>query len=135
MAVTISEAARNAACNAIVDLIDGDTPPGNLILYLANGTTEVATLPLNNPAFGAASVGVATLDVDPAVTDADATGNETAATVAIFKTGTAGTEVLRCSVSTTAEGTGDIQLSNNVIAASETVTITELTVTVPATPA
>ena len=132
MAVTISEAARNAACNAIVDLIDGDTPPGNLILYLANGSTEVATLPLNNPAFGNSAVGVATLDVDPAVTDTSATGNAAAAEVAIFKTGTAGTEVLRCSVGI---GSGDIQLTNNVIAASETVTITSLTVTVPAAPA
>jgi hypothetical protein len=72
---------------------------------------------------------VATLDVSPAVTDASATGNASAATVAIFKTGTAATEILRCSVGV---GSGDIQLTNNVIAAGESVTITSLTVTVPA---
>ena len=130
MAVTLTTAARNAACNAIVDLIDAGAGAGNLILYLANGTTEVATLALNDPAFGSASTGVATLDVDPAVTDASATGSETAATVAIFKDSDA-TEVLRCSVSATGGG-GDIVLTNNVIAATETVTITALTVTVPA---
>jgi hypothetical protein len=128
MAVTLTNAARTAACDAIVDLIDAGTGAGNLILYLANGTTEVATLPLNDPAFGAASNGVATLDVDPAVTDTSATGNASAATVAIFKDSNS-TEVLRCSVGV---GSGDIQLTNNVIAAGETVTITSLTVTVPA---
>ena len=128
MAVTLTTDARNAACNAIVDWIDAGAGAGNLILYLANGTTEVATLALNDPAFGNAATGVATLDVDPAVTDASATGNATAATVAIFKDSD-GTEVLRCAVGTSGS---DINLSNNVIAATETVTITSLTVTVPA---
>lgn len=127
MAVTLEAIARTAACNAIVDLVDGDTPPGNLILYAANGSTEVATLPLNNPAFGAASTGVATLDVDPAVEDTSATGGTT--TVAKFKTGTAATTILSCTVGTSG---ADINLTNNVIAATETVQITSLTVTVPA---
>ena len=129
MGVTLEAIARTAACNAIVDLVDGDTPPGNLILYLANGTTEVATLPLNNPAFGAASTGVATLDVDPAVQDTSATGNAAAITVAKFKTGTAGATILSCTVGTSG---ADINLTNNVVAATETVQITSLTVTVPA---
>ena len=133
MAVTLTAAARNAACNAIVDLIDAGAAAGNLILYLANASTEVATLPLNDPAFGnsgAVNPGEAVMDVDPAVTDTSATGNAAAATIAMFKDSD-GTEVLRCSVSATGGG-GDIVLTNNVIAATDTVTISALTVTVPA---
>lgn len=129
MTVTLEAIARTAAADAIVDLIDGDATPGNLILYLADGTTEVATLPLNNPAFGAASNGVATLVVSPAVEDTSATGNASAATVAKFKTGTAGTAILSCSVGTSG---AYIILTNNVIEATETVRITSLTLTVPA---
>ena len=129
MAVTLTNAAKTAACDAIVDLVDAGAAAGNLILYLANASTEVATLPLNDPAFGGAVNGVATLDVDPAVTDTSATGNAAAATIAMFKDSD-GTEVLRCSVSATGGG-GDIVLTSNVIASGETVAITALTVTVP----
>ena len=119
MAVTLTTAARNAACNAIVYLVDAGAGAGNLILYLANGTTEVATLALNDPAFGnsgAVNPGEAVMGTSPAVTDASATGNAAAATIGIFKDSD-GTEVLRCSVSATGGG-GDIVLTNNVIAAT-----------------
>lgn len=126
MAVTLTTAARNAACNAIVDLVDAGAGAGTLVLYLANGSTEVATLTFSDPAFGNASTGVATASA--ITSDTSATGNVSAATVAKFLDSDA-TEVLSCSVGI---GTGDIQLSNNVIAAGETVAITALTVTVPA---
>lgn len=126
MAVTLTTAARNAACNAIVDLVDAGAGAGTLVLYLANGSTEVATLTFSDPAFGNASTGVATASA--ITSDTSATGNVSAATVAKFLD-SAATEVLSCSVGI---GTGDIQLSNNVIAAGETVAITALTVTVPA---
>lgn len=126
MAVTLTATARNAACNAIVDLVDAGAGAGTLVLYLANGSTEVATLTFSDPAFGNASTGVATASA--ITSDTSATGNVSAATVAKFLDSDA-TEVLSCSVGI---GTGDIQLSNNVIAAGETVAITALTVTVPA---
>ena len=126
MAVTLTTAARNAACNAIVDLIDAGAGAGTLELLLANATTEVATLTFSDPAFGNANTGVATASA--ITSDTSATGNAAAATVAKFKDSD-GTEVLRCSVGI---GSGDIQLSNNVIAVGETVAISALTVTVPA---
>ena len=129
MAVTLTTAARNAACNAIVDLVDAGAGAGTLVLYLANGSTEVATLTFSDPAFGNAATGVATASA--ITSDTNATGNASAATIAKFLDSDA-TEVLSCSVSTIAEGTGDIQLTNNVISNGETVAITALTVTVPA---
>jgi hypothetical protein len=96
MAVTLTTAARNAACNAIVDLVDAGAGDSTLVLYLANASTEVATLTFAATAFGNAATGVATAAA--IASDTSATGNAAAAEVAIFKTGTAGTEVLRCSV-------------------------------------
>ena len=126
MAVTLTTAARNAACNAIVDLIDAGAGAGTLELLLANASTEVATLTFSDPAFGNAATGVATASA--ITSDTSATGNAAAATIAKLKDSD-GTEVLRCSVGTSG---ADINLSNNVIATGETVAITALTVTVPA---
>ena len=126
MAVTLENATKSAACNAIVDLIDAGAGAGTLVMYLANGSTEVATLTFSDPAFGNASNGVATASA--ITSDTSATGNAAAATIAKFVDSNA-TVVLSCSIGI---GSGDIQLSNNVIASGETVAITALTVTVPA---
>ena len=130
MAVTLTTAARNAACNAIVDLVDAGAGDSTLVFYAADTTTEVATLTFAATAFGASGAVNPGEAVAAAITpDSSATGGTT--TVAKFLDGD-GTEVLRCSVTTTAVGTGDILLSNNVITAGETVDVTDLTVTVPA---
>jgi hypothetical protein len=129
MSVTLTTAARNAACNAIVDLVDAGAGAGTLVFYLANGSTEVATCTFSDPAFGNSGAVNPGEAVASAITsDTSATGNASAATVAKFLDSNA-TEVLSCSVGI---GSGDIQLTNNVIAAGETVAITALTVTVPA---
>ena len=128
MSVTLTTAARNAACNAIVDLVDAGAGDSTLVLYLANASTEVATLTFATTAFGNAATGVATAAA--IASDTSATGNAAAATIAKFLDGD-GTEVLRCSVTVTGGG-GDITLTNNVIATGETVEISDLTVTVPA---
>lgn len=124
MAVTLTATARSAACDAIVDLVDAGAGAGTLEFVAADTTTEVATCTFSDPAFGAASTGVATASA--ITSDTSATGGTT--TIAKFKDSN-GTEVLRCSVSTSG---ADINLSNNVITAGETVAITALTVTVPA---
>jgi len=77
----LSSAARSAMCDAFVDLIDvGSTnSAGQIIIQTVAGAADLATIALNNPACGAASSGVATLDVDPEIKDASATGGSVAA--------------------------------------------------------
>jgi len=81
MAITLSAAAStaaiNAACNAIVDLIDAGAGAGTIVLRTA-ADAEVARLTFSDPAFGAASAGTATAN---AITnDSDAAGSASAVT-------------------------------------------------------
>ena len=130
MAVTLETIARDASCNAVVDLCDAGGA-GTLEFKTAGGTSvkangQVCEMVLNSPAFGASSTGVATLDVDPAIEDTNADGGTT--TKAYFYNN-ADAPLLTCSVGTSGE---DINLTSVIIAAAETVTITSLTYTVPA---
>lgn len=72
LAAATDTAAINAACDAIVDLVDVGGA-GVIILEIANQTTEVATLTFAATAFGAAAAGVATANA--IVNDSSATGN------------------------------------------------------------
>lgn len=119
---TLSTAARNAACNAIVDLCDVSAP-GNLVIR-TSGDVEVATLPLSNPAFGSASTGVATASA--ITSDTSATGGTAAK--ATLEDGAAAT-VITLTVSTSG---ADLNLSSTTIGAGATVSVSSLTVTVPA---
>jgi hypothetical protein len=120
MAVTHETAARNGIADYIVDQLDG----GTLVLN-TGGDVEVATLTFGTPAFGAAAAAVATAN---AITDdSSATGGTT--TKAVLKT-SAAASVVNCSVSSTGGG-GDIELSSNVIGATDTVSISSLTYTAP----
>lgn len=125
MAITLTNAARSAACDGIVDLIDGGTTDasGDLVIMTA-GDVEVATCVMSNPAFGAASNGVATA---AAITDdTSATGG----TAALFKIQNRdNTEVFRGTVSTSG---ADLNLSSVSIGAGDTVQITSFTATMPA---
>lgn len=133
MTITHGTPARNAATDAVVDLIDAQTGAGKAVFRIAGSTvaapsTAVATITLNDPAFGASSGGTATLDVDPALSDTNAAGGTIAfltlqdasnnivihATVA--ETGTAGEYV-------------DMTSGGLVVTAGDTVSITSLTYT------
>lgn len=121
MAVTLEATARNAACNAVVDLLDGGT-----IEFQTSGSAEVATLTLGNPAFGASATGTATANA--IASDTSATGGTI--TKAVFKT--SGAAAL-FSVSVTATGGGgDIELSSLAIGAGDTVALSSYTHTQPA---
>lgn len=75
MALTISSTARSAACDAVVDLVDAGSGAGKLRIYdgtrpAGPGTavstqTLLAEVTLSDPAFGAASSGVAALSGTP----------------------------------------------------------------------
>lgn len=128
MTTTITTAARNAACNAIVDLLDAGTTDANGdLVIMAAADAEVATLALSNPAFGDSAVGVAT-----AATISDDT-NATGGTAIAFKLQDRdNTEVMRGGVSTSG---AELNLSSTTIGAGDTVSVSSLTVTVPATDA
>jgi hypothetical protein len=83
MAITLASAtetaAINAACNAIVDLLDEGSGAGHIRLTLADGTTEVATCVGQDPFFGAAAAGVATQS--GTAVDSAATGNASPVTL------------------------------------------------------
>lgn len=129
MAVTLQTSARNAACDGIVDLTDAGVGAGTLEFKTSGGTStagngEVATLTFSDPAFGAAATGVATASA--ITSDTSATGGTTTQAY-IYDSDS--NPVLSCSVGTSGE---DINLSSVIIGAGDTVAVTALTVTVPA---
>lgn len=126
MAVTHSTAARNAATDAVTNLIGVS---GNLVFRISPSTvaspgTAVATLPLSATAFGAASSGTATANA--ITSDTNATGNASPVAFATLQT-SGGSVVIQCSV---AASGSDINLSNGlVISAGDTVSCSSLTYT------
>lgn len=128
MALTISDAARTAAADAIVDLVDAGTTDasGDLVL-MTSGDVEVATLVLANPAFGAASAGVAT--ATGITNDSSATGG----TIAKFKVvDRDNTEIFNGSVGTTGSG-ADLTMASTIVGDGDIVAMTSLTFTMPDT--
>lgn len=142
MTLRISTAARNAACDAVVDLVDGGSGAGVIRVYTGSQPATPATAPtgtlllefaLSDPAFGAASTGTATLDITPAVTD-DGITTGTAGWFRICDSTEAagsGLGIIDGSVTATGGG-GDLTLSTTSITTGLTVTVTSLTVTAPA---
>ena len=132
MATRISVAARNAAADGVVDLLDvggagtieirTGTQPANP--GTAASGTLLATLTLSDPAFGAATGGTATANAIADDTDAAASGTAT-----WFRAYSgAGTAVIDGSAGET--GT-DLILDDAAIVAGGTVSISSWTVTMP----
>lgn len=137
MATRISTAARSAAADGVVDQIDAGSGAGVLRIYTGSqpagpGSSATGTmlveLPLSDPAFGAASSGVASLDTSPAVS-ATAVADGTAGWFRLQDSTGAG--VLDGSVTATGGG-GDLTLATTTITTGLTVTVTSGTVTAPA---
>lgn len=121
-AVTHPTAVRNTLANTVVDLLDVSAP-GKLV-FQTTGDVEVATLTFSNPAFGAASAGIAT--ANSITDDSSATGGSTDRFDA--EDG-AGGDVFYGSVGVTG---ADINLSSVAIGAGDTVSVTSLTYAAPA---
>jgi hypothetical protein len=125
MATTLSTAARNAACNGVVDLLDG----GDIQIRDASNNV-LATVDFSATAFGAANTGVATAaDLPLAFTG---TGDGTATN--FLARNSTGDTILSGTVTATGDG-GDITLDNTVIATDQGGSITACTYTQPASPA
>lgn len=135
MAIRLSTASRNAAADAVVDLVDGGAGAGTLKIYTGSpgatadsdpGGTLLATVAFADPAFGAASAGTATA-TDPAAVTGVAAGT---AGCFIVEDST-GANVFDGTVTATGGG-GDLTLSTTTISVGVTVDITSFTLTQPA---
>ena len=128
MGLTLPTNVRNAACDAVVDLVDAGAAAGTLEMKTAAstvaGTSEAATLTFSDPAFGAASSGVATANA--ITSDTNAAGG-TVGFFTIFDS-----NALAVIQGIVGLSGSDINLSSLAVGATDTVTITSLTVTMPA---
>lgn len=127
MAVTHSTTARDAATNAVVDLLDA---AGSKLVFrispssVGSPGTAAATLTFATPAFGASSSGTATAGA--IASDTNAAGNASAVAFASLQT-TGGTIHIHCAV---AASGSDINLTNGLtVAAGDTVSCSSLTYT------
>ena len=116
--------------DALADQIDtlfNVTGPGDL-LFETSGDAEVATMAsVQNPAFGAAAAGVITL-LGVTLSDLSATGGTT-----VQFSGFDGAALKQWELTVGTSGT-EIIITSTVIAATEQVDLTALTITVPTGP-
>lgn len=135
MATRIADAARNAATDAVVDRIDAGAGAGTLKIYSgtqpadaddAEAGSLLVTITLGDPAYGASAAGSAALSGTPS---AAASGTGTAGWFRVEDS--TGANVFDGSVTGTGGG-GDLELDNTSIASGQTVTITSLPFSTPA---
>lgn len=133
MAFRLSTASRNAACDAIVDLLDVGVGDGTFQIRTGVQPTNVGdaaagtllgTLTFSATAFGAAATGVATAAAITSDTNADASG--TAAHARILNAdGTIHSDA-DC-----AQGSGSISFDNSVCVAGGTIACSSMVITQP----
>ncbi len=130
----ISTAARNGACDAIVDLVDGGAGAGTIEIRTgappatpatADSGTLLATLTCSDPAFGAAAAGVATASAITSDTNADATGD-----AGHYRIKDSDSNVIWQGTAGEAADTPDMTFDNKSIVAGGTVAISAFTLTV-----
>lgn len=135
MATRISTAARNAAADAIVDLLDAGAGAGYVEIRTgsqpatpgdaATGTL-LATLTCSDPAFGAASSGTATASAITDDTSADATG-----TAGWFRGYDSNNAAVIDGHITATGGGGNMEMASVSLVAGGLVEITSWTITMP----
>jgi hypothetical protein len=134
----ISNAAAIAACDAIVDRVDLNSPPGHLKVYSGSVPTDadtalgaqvlLADLTMSNPAFGAAA------DISPgaratAAAISDDTSANNTGTASFFRIDQGGgTTVLQGACATSGS---ELNFNSTAISSGAIVSVTSFTVTVP----
>lgn len=132
----ISNTARSACADALVDLIDGGAGAGTLKVFTGSAPTNttdadsgtlLATLTFSDPAFGNASNGTATAASITSDTSIDNTG-----TAAHFRVKDSNAVVILQGTVTATSGGGDIEFNSTSFVAGGTAAISSLTITQPA---
>jgi len=121
---TLETTLRNALADAIDTAVNSGTGTATF-KFETTASAAVATINLQDPAFGAAATGTITLQ-GVTLSDTSAAGG-TVAQASIYNK--SGTKQLQLTVATTGQ---DVDLSDLVINAGEQVDLTALTITVPA---
>lgn len=134
----ISTNQRNAACDAMVDRIDGGTPPGVIRIRTgapptnvsdASSGTLLGTCTFGNPAFGAASTGQATANAITSDTSADASGD--AGHFRIYQGAAGDTAAEAQGTAGNSGDTPDMTFDNKSIVAGGVIAISSMTWTMP----
>ena len=120
---TLETAVRNAACNAVVDAVDGGAAAGTLVPE-TSGDADVATLTFSDPAFGNATGGVSTASA--ITSDTNATGG-TIAQVSFYTS--TGLKILEATAATSG---AEFTFSSLSVGGGDTVSVSACTVTMPA---
>ena len=135
MAIKLTNATKSAAADAVVDRLDAGSGAGTIEIRTGSQPTNaddadtgtlLATLTFSDPAFGAASNGVATASIITSDSSADATGT---AGYFVVKDST-GTKVFTGTITATGGG-GDMTLVTTSITAGQPVQLTSFTYTQP----
>lgn len=127
MALTLSTAARNAACDAVVDLIDGGTTDaGGDLVIMDSASNELVVFQLQNPAFGNAASGTASLQGVPISATASASGTASQAKLRDRNN----TDVI--TGLTVGTSNADVIIDNTSINSGQTVNLNSGSITMPA---
>lgn len=125
MGVTLSTCARDTSCNSIVDLFDVGSEVGQIEIYTDGFAILLAVLDFQATAFGSSTTGTASANTIDAETSAVNTGEAGA-----FQIINGDNQPI---LSGTVSGSGgDINLNTTSIYMGDSLSMSSLTVTVPA---
>ena len=125
MTIAHSTAARDAACNLIVDRIDAGSAAGKIKFYTAGFGALMTSIDFADPAFGPASAGSATMTAGAITGTISLAGTNVMAKFRIEDSDA--NEVMTGDVGLTG---ADINLTNTTFNQNDSVTINSITYTV-----
>jgi hypothetical protein len=125
----LANAVRSAMCDAAVDSLDAGSGAGKVKIYTTAKAALLVTITLNDPAFGSASNGVATVSTSPSAPSGTAVAGGTAAVAEFLDSD----DNVKWEGTVTATGGGGaLTIASTTISDGGTVQITGGTITMPA---